>query len=523
MARPTMWVTAYQNLHTLKHQTWIDASILNFHLLSLWYSVLGRTHVRYVDLFSAIPSISSGILSLPDVQEIRLFQKRHLFDSLPRDPTVPVAFVVLSADHFFVVVFDYQTNSALVLGRRISGAVSDTLDSHYDRQLDNWNRWNGPLYWKHIAALHDHDAVEPDQVDVQVRNWIQNGYDCGPIASFIMESLMNAGIRDANGTLRIPSIPCGHHLRHRILTTVKEGCRRSWENYRYLTSTVLSRDNIWVQWDDTDAVSEDAITQVEQEASGEQHAFIIRELNVVAANCLACQRNNSRQSSAPPNHHADPNISDSPNNEDDEDNEPNVDVKSQRLKMLLRRYPYVSKARSRDRCPPQAVHGRDESAKEDFQDTLKQRKHVKDWTIGYMFRFPRPTPAVHLSAYGGNRWKRFDRAYDEYEGAPVLESLRQDRNLYEIVEEPYYRPGLWTSFRDHGYRLMSSFSQMFYLDAPIKLMDHILSVGVTEDYDPALQINNHVTGEHVNRLTHLLTFLQNSYRKIYPSSWPDLL
>ncbi|KAI6010545.1 hypothetical protein EDC04DRAFT_2905810 [Pisolithus marmoratus] len=73
MARPTMWAMARQNLATLKYQTWINATILNFHLLSWWYAVQGRTHVCYVDLFSAIPSISSGIHVLPEADETSLF------------------------------------------------------------------------------------------------------------------------------------------------------------------------------------------------------------------------------------------------------------------------------------------------------------------------------------------------------------------------------------------------------------------------------------------------------------------
>ncbi|KAN0101312.1 hypothetical protein V8E55_001296 [Tylopilus felleus] len=496
MARPALWAIAYQNLSTLKHQTWIEASVLNFFLLSLWYSVSGQTRVRYVDFFSAMLSISSGIHSLPDVQEIQLFQQRHMFDSLPADPSVPVAFVVLSSGHFFVVVFDYQENLALVLGRRISGNVSEDPDPYYDDRRDDWNGWNGPLYWMRIAALHGYDPVKPDQVDVQVRNWTQNGYDCGPIATFVMESLMNTGLYNASNSLHIPPIPCGHRLRLRMLATVKEACRRSWENYRYLSSTNLPPGDIWSQWDDTASVTEQTILQVQQEASGEQHASIIRELNVVAANCLVCQRANNiglqRSQFVPA-----PSDSDVSKDQDDiEEDQPVLNSKSRRLKNLLRRYPYVSRARARDHLPSQAVHGRTEPVIENTFEIIQERKHVKDWTTGYMFRFPRPTPAVHLSAYEGHRWKTFDRSYDDYEGGPVLESLQQDRNPYEIVEEPYYRPGLWTSFRDYGYRLLPSFSQMFYLDPPIKLTDHILPVGITEDYMPSLQINNHVTGKY---------------------------
>jgi hypothetical protein len=499
MARPTMWAIAYENLSTLKHQTWIDASILNLFLLSLWYSVSGQSHVRYVDFFSAIPSISSGIHSMPGFQEIQLFQQRHLFNSLPGDPAIPVSFVVLSLDHFFVVIFDYQANLAFVLGRRISGNITQDPDPYYDHLLDDWNRWNGPLYWMRIAALHGYNAVEPDQVDVQVRNWIQNGYDCGPIASFVLESLMNTGLYGSDDTLYIPPIPCGHRLRLRMLATVKDTCRRSWEDYRYLASAHLPAGDIWTEWDDTSAVTEHTITAVQQESSGNQLAAIIQELNVVAANCLACQRANAGRCSALNDHPFD---SDAPNNQESENENENeedtnrsiINQKSQRLKQLLRRYPYVNKARARDHLPPRAVHGREEPAVEILIENMRDRRHVKDWTTGVMFRFPRPISAVELLPYKGHRWIPFDRTYDDYEGGPILESLQLARNPYEIVEEPYYRPGLWTSFRDYGYRLLRSFGQMFYLDRPIKLTDHILSVGTLERYNATHQVNHYITG-----------------------------
>lgn len=212
MARPTMWASAYQHLGTLEHESWIDASVLNFHLLAQWYAVQGRTHVRYVDFFAAMPSISSsGIHALPDHQEIQLFQQRHLFNFILESPADPIAFVVMHSSHFFVVVFDYALKTAFILGRRISGAgVRDTPTPVYDQRLDDWNRWNGPFYWDRIAALHGFDAVDHSQTIIEVLNWVQNGYDCGPIACFVMESLMNRGLNDHS--VHIPPISCGHQL-----------------------------------------------------------------------------------------------------------------------------------------------------------------------------------------------------------------------------------------------------------------------------------------------------------------------
>ncbi|KAI5989786.1 hypothetical protein F5J12DRAFT_786595 [Pisolithus orientalis] len=473
MARPTTWAMAYQTLGTLQ----------------------GKMHVRYADLFSVIPSVSGGTHALPDAQEIQLFRQRHLFDSHPANPSIPIAFVVMQNSHFFVAVFDYWLNLAFILGRRIE-RVPETPHPHYDPLHDDWNTWNGPFYWTRIASLHGFDAIDPTQVDVQVYNWSQNGFDCGPIASFVMESLMRGGLSgDGRPTIHIPPIPCGHRLRLRMLVMVKEGCRRCWEDYCYLSTTTLPPSHIWTQWDDTKAISEDILMDVENQSSGEQHATIVRELNVIGANCLRCQRGDDSSNVVNPDVHSD---GDFPTDTEDEgeDHHLPLDAKSQRLRDLLRRYPYVSRARARDRLPPRAAHGHQvegESTPDDPLEIIQRHKHVKDWSAGTMYRFPRPTPPVYLPAYQGQRWKPFDRRFDEYEGGPVLESLHQDRNCNEIVEEPYYRPGMWTSFRDYGYRLLSSFNQMFYLGPPIRLSDHILQVGVPANYQSSHQIGDHVT------------------------------
>ncbi|KAI6137546.1 hypothetical protein BKA82DRAFT_4023816 [Pisolithus tinctorius] len=365
MARPTTWAMAYQTLGTLWYETWIDASILNFHL----QSQCGGTH------------------ALPDAQEIQFFHQHHLFDSHPANPSVPIAFVVMQNSHFFVAVFDYWLNLAFILGRHIE-RVLETPHPHYDPLHDDWNRWNGPFYWTCIASLHRFDAIDPTQVDVQVYNWSQNGFNCGPIASFVMESLMSGGLSgDGRPTIHIPPIPCGHRLHLRML----------------------------VMWDDTEAISEDILMDVENQSSGEQHATIVWP-------------------------------------------EPGID--------FLLGLPMVTESKGN---PLQMIPLRSSS-----DASMSRTGQLEQCTISHV--------QLH--------W------FDEYEGGPVLESLHQDHNCNKIVEEPYYRPGRWTSFLDYGYRLLSSFNQMIYLGPPIRLSDHVLQVGVPANYQSSHQISDHVTGNY---------------------------
>ena len=76
MARPSMWAHAYGAIPTLRSSVWVDGIILDFYLMSVWYSVRGRTHVRLVDITSAMHSYDVlRNYQMPIQKETQLFQK----------------------------------------------------------------------------------------------------------------------------------------------------------------------------------------------------------------------------------------------------------------------------------------------------------------------------------------------------------------------------------------------------------------------------------------------------------------
>ncbi|KAI6028031.1 hypothetical protein PISMIDRAFT_23207 [Pisolithus microcarpus 441] len=137
------------------------------------------------------------------------------------------------------------------------------------------------------------------------------------------------------------------------------------------------------------ALTEDVITDIKNEVSGQQDASMIHELNVVGANYPVCDGIDAGMEEHSPTHSDD----DLPNEDEDITDgtqPPLLDAKDQC-------YPYVSKARARDSRAPHAVQGtylQDKSATEDPLAIIRTQKHVKDWTAGFMFHFPCPTPAV---------------------------------------------------------------------------------------------------------------------------------
>jgi len=109
-----------------------------------------------------------------------------------------------------------------------------------------------------------------------------------------------------------------------MFAMVKEACRRSWEDYCYLSKTNHPPGNIWSERDDTMDVSEESIAEVKNQAFGEVHASIIHELNVVSASCLVCQRihSQSREPFLPPPD------DDLPRDSDVEEDQPPLHAKS---------------------------------------------------------------------------------------------------------------------------------------------------------------------------------------------------
>ena len=531
MARPSMWAHAYGAIPTLASQAWVDGIILDFYLLSIWYSARGRTHIRFVDIVSAMLSFDPlRNHQMPTQEEILLFQQRFYVDPSTPDTSRLISFIAFHHQHYFAVVFDYAAALAYVLGRRISNGCE-----HFDEELDDWETWLGPLYWDRLAALHGITPGDSDQVVVTTHNWPQNGWDCGPIAVFLLKHFMNSGLGGDSSDMHFPAIPCGHELRLQMLGAVREACRTSWEDYNMLSTSHLPENDIWSTWDNTAFVPDEDLAAMENEASGQQYAPVVQDLNIVCANCTVCQRHPWTEELVEPEPG---NMEDEPQREVEEegeeeegeeggekdlasdDEQENIYSKSKatRLRKLFRLNPDTRNARCRDWMSSRAVKG--QSRNKDGNTTkpsLNQRKHVKNWSEGTMFRFPRPTMPIDLPAYTEQRWLPFDRKFDDYEQAPTYESLQSCRNPYEFVVEPYYRQGLWSMFRDYGWRILPSFHQMFYLGDPLYVLDHVMVVGIPDGYESS-SLSHQVTGGHLSVLSGMKIANPPCHRQLFPES-----
>ncbi|KAF9218190.1 hypothetical protein BS17DRAFT_770854, partial [Gyrodon lividus] len=383
------------------------------------------------------------------------FRKDTLSTQSP-DPSLP---------HYFTLVFHYDVAIAYVLGRQIGEGCEE-----FNQVFDNWETWMGPLYWIWIAALHGFDTGDPREVMVVTHNWPQNGQDCGPTTCSLLKHLMDHGFSIDNGDLHLPPIPCGHILHWRMLGAIREACQSSWQNYNLLTSSRLPPHDIWTAWDDTMFVTEEDLVAMENEVSGKQYAPVVQDLNIASTNCAICLRAPCPIEVAgdyPPEISAEDDHPPRDVNEDQDEDRTDPFMKAQHLRKLFRLHPDTICARCRDWLPPHAIKER----LPEEEDLGNHPQHVKDWSKGTMFCFPQPTPPVHLPAYKRHRWLPFDVKFDKYKGTPVYKSMKPYRNPYV-------------------------FRQMFYLKDLVSVLDHVLVVEVADDYDPSLQVSDHVIGAY---------------------------
>lgn len=449
LARPTLWVPAFEQLHTLNPQMPVGGAVLNFFLMTKWCPTRGLGPLQYADIMAVAPPIVNNLGQMPNLNEIRTFQQRHFVPPSQKHPVAQVGFILDISQHYCVVIFDYCRQSAHILGRHVTSETRPEISPQ-----SNWEEWHGPSYWKRLAILHGWPHGDPSTVQVhedpRFRLPRASNCDCGPIACSILEHFLDKGLsHHVDGSLQRPAIPCGHTTRLRIFEMVKLSCRHQWHHYLYLGGHLP--DN----WDPTDRISKTALeTRMEvPQQMAHNHQVIVTQLATMLYNCPNCRPNLTRNTTS---------ISSSglaPGNgtQNDEGLDPD----------------------SEDHNPIRNLIWSDR-----MTDDLKQLLDSHSLTSGTHIRDTDTRPS---------RWRPFDPRFDQYWGGPTLESMRPIMDAGEIWSSSR---NAWISalgssmlFRDYGYRILPSFSQMFWLGPPVDTLNCIMSIGVSDTYDPSWQVS----------------------------------
>jgi len=495
-----LWHSAYMDLDSLSDKSWIQSTVADFYLASIWHDSHGSASCRFVMIFRDDHNLQLA----PEVVE--KYRDAHQVPVNHPCPIVPVTFLVHDPEtaHFFAVVFDYAAQTAYVFGRKIS--------SNNPQYNEDWETWRGPERWQILADLHHWDAGNPEDTLVMIKDWPQNGYDCGPIACTVIQKCMQEGLEKTWRLLSAlpigacPPIACGHVLRLNMLGTVRQRCMTSFQDYMHF---MINRPPDW----DYMELGDEVIQEMQAGGNHMRDNQLLRSLTLTSNSCRDCWSFITQVEAVHGKELRKERDRELDEVENLEDLEPDQEVQHKDVQdceshgialggvkslfTLIKRHKILNGAHlHRSLRPSHAVGHPSRETGHDTEVNLEEGqevpgqgqlsnaarascKQVKDWRLGTLPRFPRISKPVPLDAYKGRRFLPHDHGYDEYDDGPTLEMLQQPE-VYSIHIYPFQQtiqaPAL-IMWRDHGYRILPDSFQMFYLAEPIRIMDHIMTIG----------------------------------------------
>ena len=349
---------------------------------------------------------------------------------------------------------DIERSRVYMLGRSGDMEQSDA----------QWHEWNGEEVYRHVCRLHGWAIPEDlSHVDVRAINWKLNGYDCGPVSIQVVMHLFRNGYAadDETGDIGQVAESCGHVTRMEIYRDLRVRCLTAYRDFMLLSGHPPEE---WSWWQVSAGVEshfeipENIVQQVSRIETA-AHDQIVQNLLASMAKCSACfHRALSGQQAQVTTDDLQGCRERNPTSPEELDVGDGGDDRGD--------HPL-----SRDEPEgPEPGPGKGGALR-------KRLKSVQDWTQLDTIRYARPSPPMDVPLPSGALWLKHDPFFDDYDEGPTQEDL----TLYEdpISNFPFNPYGklvtksFWVTFRDYGYRLLTRFSHMIYLDTNGIIQRHV--------------------------------------------------
>jgi hypothetical protein len=355
----------------------------------------------------------------------------------------------------------------------------------------DWKSWNGKRIWMRVCRLFGWDEENLGKIRLCSVNWIQNGYDCGPIACQIVQNLLNHGL---SLVADFQKLPCCHALRKPMAETVNNLILVGFDRFDSLGENMI-KEIMGDNWDSDNWTGlMDTLRRALEINSGSKIRAVIDDIDKAMMKCRLCQdmMDEIEERGCPiplPRKKLE-------------------DIKSDRARKLLKG------AKSMAALVNDAEGTDDEEEEEEEEGEGEGDRKVKapfvvsDWTEAQIGRFPRPKtlPVLpHLSSLRGLNHP-FDPHFDDYYNGPTLDALLTvppeimgyNPSLVYIANRALVNP--LSSYHDRGYRLLGSYAQNYNLGKPVMFKEHICPVGLPNpppsitDYHPERFGNDVIPG-----------------------------
>jgi len=500
----------------LKDRVWIDTSSIDIWLMHLWNS-LPQPQARYIPsmFISAVKAGGRGSDSPELNEDIGRF--RRFFNLPPHGTACPLEMLVYvlncgpdpsaSGNHFCVVVFAPTHKAIYLLGRK-------TKRAHTNNDSEDWDTWQGLRIWSQVCTLMG--WVNLPRMTLRTTDWRQNGYDCGPIACHVVQTILTVGLQvhHITGQWKSPSMmACHHMLRWRMAEQVHQAATDGYKEYdRIRTTRAAQLEERFTPGEikGMDDYQEEVKRQLLESPTANLQT-IQKDLQQAMRKCRACHKRleQDRHMQASKEHPI-------PLQKE------SIKQAAQRRQQEALQGTWSSNIHVAGIVRPDKE---EESTHEDYshldgQDfdgledgipkgpicsTLRKARLVdaKQARIG---RFPRPKQAPDLPPQPHLRGLRFPfkRRFDDYEGGPPLEDLAPmyDTHLQlrpsfmYICKQIMLTPAPFSLFKDYGYRLFPWFAQAFHLGEPVLVKEHLCPVGLP---NPPKSITNYISNASEGR------------------------
>lgn len=281
---PVVISAAYLDLNFLRHQTWIDVSSIDLWLLDLWRTI-PQPRFQYLPTFF-IPPITQAEVSNEEIDHFRSF-----FSFLPHRgtpcPHQNVSYVLntggghnKSGNHFCTLAFLPSLKVIYIIGRQYG-------INHVNYDDKDWASWDGHRIWRRVCALFGWDEKSLSPMRLCSVSWVQNGYDCGPIACQITQHLMQNGLHlDRDLHWKRPKLPCCHPLRKRVAERVNELIWVGYENFQLLGIEQIQDIDI-TQFDTWTGVM-DTLRVIFEEDPTSELKKVLQDLDKAMQKCQHC-------------------------------------------------------------------------------------------------------------------------------------------------------------------------------------------------------------------------------------------
>ncbi|KAG5222170.1 hypothetical protein IMY05_C3416000500 [Salix suchowensis] len=213
---------------TLAAEAWLDSHCIEAWLLSQWRS-LNKPSPAYVPF-----SFISGGANFTTAEKQSY---EEFLDAEEMEEQDIVCFLHIGGNHYCVALFAVAARVLHLLGSAVRPAAG------LEKRRFSLNEHHR-LAWQRLCALHGWDDSSSEVTGMET-NWIQNGYDCGPIACQVIFHIWSEGfLTDIRGYWTIPEFPCCHPLRVAMAKELQGLCNQGLDTLQRYQRLYPNRDDI---------------------------------------------------------------------------------------------------------------------------------------------------------------------------------------------------------------------------------------------------------------------------------------